>query len=59
MARTMERKFVFTYFSKKALCSTPEEAIAFIDSLKYQNRDKITYNEACKRKIDKLFFGDN
>lgn len=36
MARTMERKFVFTYFCKKALCSTPEEAIAFIDSLKYK-----------------------
>lgn len=54
----MERKFVFAYFSKKALCSTPEEAIAFIDSLKYQNRGKITCNETCKRKIDKLFAGD-
>lgn len=57
--RIMERKFVFIYFGQKALCSTPEQAFAFINSLCYHGNGsfKLSCNNSCMRKIWKLFGG--
>jgi hypothetical protein len=54
------KKYVFCYFDKKALCNSPEEAIAFINGLIFKNWAKdrpLSVNKNCERKIRALFDG--
>lgn len=55
----MDKKFVFVYFGQKALCSTPEQAFEFINSLFYHgnSKSKLSCNQACMKWIWKLFCG--
>ncbi|WP_278975616.1 hypothetical protein [Alistipes finegoldii] len=55
----MDKKFVFVYFGQKALCSTPEQAFDFINSLYYHgnSKSKLTCNKGCMGRIWKLYAG--
>ncbi|WP_278996380.1 hypothetical protein [Prevotella disiens] len=45
-------KILFVYFSKKQMCETAEQAIEFINGLKYRNQENqrnISVNEHTKK----------
>lgn len=54
-------ELLFQYFSKKQICSTPEEAVEFIESLHQRNRvvnEKLIVNDYCRNQINELFSGE-
>ena len=51
-------KVLFVYFSKRAICSNAQEAIDFINTLHYRDREDfwpISVNDHTRRLIDEIF----
>ena len=54
----LKRKYVFVYFNRIELCSTPEQAIYFINSLiNPRSAKQLKCSETAECRIYAIFFG--
>ena len=55
----LKRKYVFVYFNRIELCSTPEQAIYFINSLiNPRSAKQLKCSETAECRIYAIFFGE-